>query len=177
MKAGANDYSMKGNVARLLPAIERELHEAVLRKENRLLEAQFLQSQKMESVGRLAAGVAHDFNNLLTSIMGHSQLGATKIPPDHPLQDHFTEIIKASESASNLTRQLLAFSRKQVIEPKTIIINDIIENISNMLHRIIGSNIELTTFNNPNLISTTVDPVQIAQAILNLVVNDLDAMP
>ena len=177
MKAGAHDYIMKGNVARLLPAIERELHEAVLRKENRLLEAQFLQSQKMESVGRLAAGVAHDFNNLLTSIMGHSQLGATKIPPDHPLQDHFTEIIKASESASNLTRQLLAFSRKQVIEPKTIIINDIIENISNMLHRIIGSNIELTTFNNPNLISTTVDPGQIEQVILNLVVNARDAMP
>jgi len=177
MKAGAHDYIMKGNVARLLPAIERELHEAELRKENRLLEAQFLQSQKMESVGRLAAGVAHDFNNLLTSIIGHSQLGATEIPPEHPLQKHFTEIIKASESASNLTRQLLAFSRKQVIQPKTVVINDIIENITNMLHRIIGNHIELTTITNPNLKSATVDPGQIEQVILNLVVNARDAMP
>jgi len=177
MKTGAHDYIMKGNVARLLPAIERELHEAILRKENRLLEAQFLQSQKMESVGRLAAGVAHDFNNLLTSIMGHSQLGTMEIPPEHPLQDHFREILKASESASNLTKQLLAFSRKQVIEPKTIILNDLIENITKMLHRLIGEQIELITINNPRLDSVTVDPGQIEQVILNLVVNARDAMP
>ena len=177
MKAGAQDYIMKGDVARLIPAIDRELREAERRRERRQLEVQFLQSQKMESIGRLAGGVAHDFNNLLTSIMGHAQLGAMALPQQHFLHTHLDEIQRAAESASNLTRQLLAFSRRQVIEPKTINLNDLISNISKMLQRLIGEDVELVTLAKPDLGLVTVDPGQFEQVIMNLVVNARDAMP
>ncbi|MDA1220197.1 MAG: response regulator [Chloroflexi bacterium] len=177
MKAGAHDYIMKGNVARLIPAIERELKDAEQRRENRLLEEQFLQTQKMESIGRLAGGVAHDFNNLLTSIMGHAQLGSMKLLAEKdPLREHFDEIQKAADSASNLTRQLLAFSRRQVIEPQTINLNTLIDNVNRMLHRLIGEHIELLTTPNPELDLVTVDPGQIEQVIVNLVINARDAI-
>lgn len=178
MKAGAHDYIMKGNVARLIPAIERELKDAERRRENRLLEEQFLQAQKMESIGRLAGGVAHDFNNLLTSIMGHAQLGSMELPTEEEtLREHFDGIQKAADSASNLTRQLLAFSRRQIIEPKTINLNELIENVNKMLHRLIGEHIELLTISQPDLNLVRVDPGQLEQVIVNLVVNAKDAIP
>lgn len=177
MKAGAQDYIMKDDVARLIPAIERELRDAEQRRERRQLEVQLLQSQKMESIGRLAGGVAHDFNNLLTSIMGHSQLAAMELPEGDALHSHLEEIQRSAESASNLTRQLLAFSRRQVIEPKTINLNNLISNISKMLQRLIGENIELITLTKPDLGLVTVDPGQFEQVVMNLVVNARDAMP
>ena len=177
MKAGAHDYIMKGNVARLIPAVDRELREAQQRQERKQLEAQFLQAQKMESIGRLAGGVAHDFNNLLTSIMGHAQLGAMKLPEGHRLHEHLEEIQRASESASNLTKQLLAFSRRQVIEPKVVNLNDLLGNISKMLERLIGEDIELITLTKPDLGLVTVDPGQFEQVIMNLVINARDAIP
>jgi len=145
--------------------------------EQKKLEAQFLQAQKMEAVGRLAGGVAHDFNNLLTVINSHSQLALLELKEWDPLREKFESIQKAGERASNLTRQLLAFSRRQVIEMKVIDLNALLQDLEIMLPRVIGEDIEMTTIRHPNLGRVKADPGQIEQAILNLVVNARDAMP
>ncbi|MFQ6027925.1 MAG: response regulator, partial [Dehalococcoidia bacterium] len=176
MKSGAHDYIMKGNLARLVPAIQREIREAEQRRERRQLEEQLRQSQKMESIGRLAGGVAHDFNNLLTAIMGHAQMAAFKLPDGHLLKDHLQEIQRSAESASNLTRQLLAFSRRQVIEPKVVNLNHLIVDLGRMLHRLIGEDIELVIRPETDLGLAKVDPGQFEQVLLNLVVNARDAL-
>jgi signal transduction histidine kinase/CheY-like chemotaxis protein len=141
------------------------------------LEEQFLQAQKMEAVGRLAGGVAHDFNNLLTVINSHSQLALLELKEWDPLREKFESIQKAGERASNLTRQLLAFSRRQVVEMKVIDLNALLQDLEKMLHRVIGEDIELTTRRHPDLGRIKADPGQIEQAIMNLVVNARDAMP
>lgn len=145
--------------------------------EKKLLEAQLLQSQKMEAVGRLAGGVAHDFNNLLTAILGHCDLGRMSLDPDDPLYLNIEEIYKAAERASSLTRQLLAFSRKQTLEPKIVDLNIIITEMEKMLRRIIGENIDLATIQGDDLYKIKVDPGQIEQVIVNLIVNAYDAIP
>ena len=145
--------------------------------EYRTLEEQYLQSQKMEAIGQLAGGIAHDFNNLLMGITGHSELALLKMDPDDPSVNSFEEIRKSAERAASLTRQLLAFSRKQILEPKIVDCNEIIINMEKMLERIIGENIDLVTVTAPELWSVKVDPGQIEQVIMNLVVNARDAMP
>jgi signal transduction histidine kinase len=145
--------------------------------ERQRVEAQFLQAQKMESVGRLAGGVAHDFNNLLTPIMGYAQLGAAQVPQDHPLQSSLEEIGKAAHRAANLTRQLLAFSRRQVIQPQVVNLNDLAADMEKMLHRLIGEDVQLTTGADAGLGLIKADPGQMEQVLLNLVVNARDAMP
>ncbi|NQT35810.1 response regulator [bacterium] len=145
--------------------------------EYRTLEEQYLQSQKMEAIGQLAGGIAHDFNNLLMGITGHSELALLKLDPDDPSVNSFEEIKKSADRAASLTRQLLAFSRKQILEPKIVDCKEIIINMEKMLKRIIGENIELVTVTTPELWSVKVDPGQMEQVIMNLVVNARDAMP
>jgi PAS domain S-box-containing protein len=145
--------------------------------EHRRLQQELLQSQKLEAVGRLAGGIAHDFNNLLTTILGYSELLLRGRPDDAELQEDVGEIRKASERAASLTRQLLAFSRKQVIEPRVLDLNALVGESIRMLRPLIGEDIELSTVLAPNLPSVRADPVQIEQVIVNLAVNARDAMP
>ncbi len=141
------------------------------------LESELRQAQKLESVGRLAGGVAHDFNNLLTVINGYSEFILGTLRPQDPLYSPAQEINKAGERAAGLTKQLLAFSRKQVIEPQTLDINGVVKDAGRMLRRLIGEDIELVTTLDPLLGSVLADPDQIHQVIVNLVVNARDAMP
>jgi PAS domain S-box-containing protein len=145
--------------------------------DRRRLEDQFRQAQKMEAVGRLAGGVAHDFNNLLTAIMGYCQLSRRRLPAAEPGHQDLDEILKAAQRAAALTRQLLAFSRRQVLEPKVLDLNTLIMDLEKMLRRLIGEDIDLVTAPGADLASVKADPGQIEQAILNLVVNARDAMP
>jgi two-component system cell cycle sensor histidine kinase/response regulator CckA len=152
---------------------ERKRAEA-LRNE---LEQQFRQVQKMEAIGRLAGGVAHDFNNLLTAIMGYTAMAADTLPPDHAAHPDLEGIQKTAQRAANLTRQLLAFARRQIIEPRVLNLNDLILNVEKMLRRLISEDIKLTTLLAPDLAPLKADPGQLEQVLLNLVVNARDAMP
>ncbi len=145
--------------------------------EIRRLEQQFLQSQKMETIGRLAGGIAHDFNNILTVINATSEMSLMFLPPDDTSREAFEEIRKAGDRAAALTSQILAFSRRQIIEPKVICLNRILMNMDKMLRRLIGEHIELITIPTENLWSSLVDPGQIEQVLTNLAVNARDAMP
>jgi signal transduction histidine kinase/CheY-like chemotaxis protein len=145
-------------------------------REKERLEEQIRQSQKMESIGRLAGGVAHDFNNHLMVINGYCELLQGDLPPDNPLQEMLQEIHKAGKGAADLVRQLLAFSRKQVMEPKPILLNDVIQEMEKMLRRLIGENIELVTRLAQDLHPVMADPGQMSQVLINLVVNARDAM-
>ena len=177
MRAGARDYILKERLSRLVPAIERELNELERRKEHRRTQEELLQSQKMETVGRLAGGIAHDFNNMLTAIMGYTYAGM-KDPTFSGLQhNYFEEIQKAAERAASLTQQLLAFSRRQIIEPQIVDLNHLIVYTSKMLRSVINENIELVTLLDPNLYKVKVDPDQMGQALINLATNARDAMP
>jgi two-component system cell cycle sensor histidine kinase/response regulator CckA len=140
-------------------------------------EEQLRQSQKLEAVGQLAGGIAHDFNNLLTVITGYSDLTMGKLRPEDPLRTYIEEIKKAGDRATSLTRQLLAFSRKQVLQPKILNLNSVISDLEKLLRRLIGENIELRTVLETELGSVKADPGQIEQVIMNLAVNARDAMP
>ncbi len=177
MKAGANDYVMKDNPARLIPAITRELREAEARRERRRLEQQLMQSQKMESIGRLAGGIAHDFNNLLTAIIGYAELAEESLPADCVAQNHLRAVLVAADRAAGLTRQLLAFARKQIIQPRIVNLNDLLRNLEKILPRLLGEDIEIVTLLAPDLGQVRVDPGQCEQVLLNLAVNARDAMP
>jgi PAS domain S-box-containing protein len=141
------------------------------------LEDQFRQAQKMEAVGKLAGGVAHDFNNLLTVITGYCDLALRKLKSGDPLRQNIDEIKKAGDRAAALTRQLLAFSRKQVLEPKVLETNAIISELVKMLQRLIGEDIHLDVSLRPGIGSIRADPGQIEQVLMNLAVNSRDAMP
>jgi signal transduction histidine kinase/ActR/RegA family two-component response regulator len=146
-------------------------------KEMGTLQEQLRQSQKMEAIGRLAGGVAHDFNNLLTVIKGYSQLSLPEITDGNPLRGNIEEIRKAADRAADLTRQLLAFSRRQIMEMKVLDLNTILQNLEKMLRRLIGEDIELAFLSGGDLGRVKVDPGQIEQVIVNLAVNARDAMP
>lgn len=145
--------------------------------ENKKLEEQFRQSQKMEAIGRLAGGVAHDFNNLLTVIIGYSELILSQIAEEDSLYNKIRQIDKAGRRAEGLTRQLLAFSRKQILQPKIINLNQMIGDMEKMLLRLIGEHIELQTILGNELYFLKADPGQIEQVIMNLSINARDAMP
>ncbi len=145
-------------------------------EEQAKLEAQLQQAQKMESVGRLAGGVAHDFNNMLGLIIGHAELALERVDPTHPLQTDLQEIRKAAERSANLTRQLLAFARKQTIEPKVLDLNETVESMLRMLQRLIGEDIELKWQPEANLWPVKIDPSQLDQTLANLCVNSRDAI-
>jgi PAS domain S-box-containing protein len=167
---------MLNDVPHLLAVIRDVTDLKAAEETQKELEQQFRQSQKMEAVGRLAGGVAHDFNNLLTAILGHSELSLLSLNENDPLHSDIKEIYNAANRASHLTRQLLAFSRKQKLQPKILNLNEIIINLEKMLQRIIGEDINLTHFPVDNLLPVKLDPGQIEQVIVNLVVNARDAM-
>jgi PAS domain S-box-containing protein len=145
--------------------------------EQKLLEKRLRQAQKMEAIGQLSGGIAHDFNNLLMVIIGYSELLEESLPQSDPLHRKCEQIKRAGQSAASLTRQLLAFSRQQMLEPKALDLNTVILDVEKMLRRLIGEDIELRTALGPALGCVKADQGQIEQVIVNLVVNARDAMP
>ena len=143
----------------------------------RRLEEQFRQSQKMEAVGRLSGGIAHDFNNLLGVIIGYGETLVDKFANADPAHESVEEILKAGRRAASLTRQLLAFSRQQVLEPKAVNLNEIVSDTEKMLRRLMGEDIDFVTYLSDSLGTVKADPGQIEQVLMNLVVNARDAMP
>jgi len=165
--------SLIGVLATGQDVTEREKAE----EEKERLQAQLHQAQKMESIGRLAGGIAHDFNNLLTPMIGYAEMALTDLNPADPLYRDFEEIHEAAERAKNLTGQLLAFSRRQMLEMKVVNLNKIIASFKKMLQRIIGEDVAIITSLDPDLVNIKGDPSQIEQVLMNLAVNARDAMP
>jgi two-component system cell cycle sensor histidine kinase/response regulator CckA len=181
MRAGARDWVLKGNLGRLLPAIDRELAESAARRRAAAAllrsEEQLRQSQKMDAIGGLAAGVAHDFNNVLSVIIGHADLLMADLEDADTKRESVEEIKDAAIRAAELTRQLLAFSRQQILQPKSTDINRTVLGMAKMLRRLIGEDVELAFVTPTDIGTVVVDPGQMEQVILNLVVNARDAMP
>ncbi len=153
-------------------ADKRRTEEVLVRTQQQLMHA-----QKMEAIGRLAGGIAHDFNNILSVILTCADMSLLQVDAHHPLHDELLEIRKAGERAADLTRQLLAFSRQQVLQPRVLDLNDVIRNMERMLHRILGEDIQLFVRTSPALGRVRVDPSQVEQVLMNLVINARDAMP
>jgi two-component system, cell cycle sensor histidine kinase and response regulator CckA len=177
MKAGARDYVMKDKLARLVPAVKRELQESVNRAKLRESEEQLRQSQKMESVGHLAGCIAHDFNNVLTIILMYCDSLLKEPIESEQTVKAIEQIRKSGTRAANLTRQLLAFSRKQALEPRVMNLNHTLSDFEKMLRRLIGERVELSLDLATDCWNIKADPGQIEQVIMNLAVNARDAMP
>ena len=184
MRMGAQDFISKTNLARLVPALERELIEAEnkrarLHAEKELYEAQeqLRQSQKLEAIGRLASGVAHDFNNLLGTILGRCDLLREALESSSPLMEEVDEIEAAAESATLLTRQLLAFARKQNLRLEPTDINEVLENTKSLLGRTLGADVSIHAELTKGLPLVKIDKTQLEQVVLNLAINARDAMP
>ncbi|MBM3891534.1 MAG: PAS domain S-box protein, partial [Verrucomicrobia bacterium] len=141
------------------------------------LEEELRQAQKMEAVGRLAGGVAHDFNNMMMAILGYSEMLLDQLPKESPYRKEVEEILQAGERAADLTRELLAFSRQQILQPKVINLNEVVLAVSKMLRRLISENIELIIQTADDLGSVQTDPGQMGQVVMNLALNGRDAMP
>jgi PAS domain S-box-containing protein len=172
----SHPLTFAGRPAKLVLAndvTERKRAEEALHK----TEEQLRQALKMEAVGKLAGGVAHDFNNLLTAITGHSEMCLRRLTPENSLHRHIDQIKKAGDRAAALTRQLLAFSRKQILQPEVLDLNHIVLELSKMLQRLIGEDIDLLMGLAADLGKVKADPNQLEQVLMNLVVNARDAMP
>jgi two-component system, cell cycle sensor histidine kinase and response regulator CckA len=174
LHSGAGDYVMKNNMARLPSAVDRAIRETEGRRHRERLENQLQQAMKMEAIGRLAGGVAHDFNNLLTVIAGCAQLALLE---DNPARSVLEEILLAADRASGLTRQLLAFSRQQSLEPQVFDINKLVRVMEKLLRRLIGEDILVVSRIAETPLSVKADPGQLEQVLLNLAINSRDAMP
>jgi PAS domain S-box-containing protein len=173
-------YTEEATVSPVRDAAGRIAHYVAVKRdisEHLRLSAQLQQAQKMESIGRLAGGVAHDFNNLLTVIIAHSDLALQAIPEDAALRGDIVSVLEAAQRATGLTRQLLAFARRQVVEPRLVDLNDLTNETERMLRRLVGENIHLVRETTADLGHVRADPSQIEQVLLNLVVNARDAMP
>ena len=162
------DLEVNGQPARLAEIIDVSVR--------RSLEEQLLQAQKMEAIGQLAGGISHDFNNLLTVINGYSALLRENLPEEHPMRGGLVAIGRAGERAASLTHQLLAFSRKQVLQPRVLNLNDLVADMRSMLQRLIREDIELITLLHPALRNTEADPTQMEQVVMNLAINARDAI-
>ena len=177
LKNGAQDYLMKSNLKRLVPAVQRELREVEERRERKRLERQVQQLQKFEAIGRLAGGIAHDFNNAIGAIMGWADLALQEAQPGTRLQERLQKICAQAQRTAGLTSQLLAFARQQVLQPRRIDLNGLIEEGTSLLRKVIGADVEVRLVPAPNLRVTVADPVQIDQVLMNLCLNSRDAMP
>lgn len=160
-----------------LIAVEEDISDRKrIEHERDLLEAEFLQAQKMEAVGRLAGGVAHDFNNMLSVITGYTETAMEELGTTHPVHDDLEQVRLAAERSAALTRQLLAFARKEIVAPKTIDLNQVIEESAKIFRRMLGSEIELTLNLAPGLWPLYMDPSQVDQVLMNLAINSRDAI-
>jgi len=177
MRVGAQDYVLKGNLNRLLPAIRRELLDAETRRQHKISEQKLRQMEKFEAIGKLAGGIAHDFNNVIGAIMGWAELGEEEVTQGSRAHKFFLQIREQSERAGRLTQQLLAYARRQVLTPRNINLNDIVGEAMALLQRLIGEQIEVKTLLAPDLHTTKADPAQVEQVLLNLCLNARDAMP
>ena len=177
LKAGAADHLTRPHLMRLNAAVERELRAARMRGERTRLEEQFRQAQKMEAVGRLAGGVAHDFNNLLTVITGYSDLLLANPDLKPGQRSALEEIRRSAERGGALTHQLLAFSRRQPLQPRMVRLNELVLQLEKMLRRLIGEDITLITVPAASQDTVEADPGRLDQVVMNLVVNARDAMP
>jgi two-component system, cell cycle sensor histidine kinase and response regulator CckA len=178
LKQGAQDYLMKGNLKRLIPAIQRELRENEERQSRKDLEQRVQRLEKFESIGRLAGGIAHDFNNALGVILGWAQLGEEKAEAvsREQLRETFHKIGDAARHSAGLTSQLLAFARRQVLQPRNINMNDLVSETTTLLRSTVGARIEFRVVLAPDLNSIRADPTQIHQILINLCLNARDAM-
>jgi PAS domain S-box-containing protein len=178
VRRGRATRTLEVSAANLLqhPAVNGIVINARDVTERRRLEEQLMQAQRMEAIGTLSGGVAHDFNNILTVILGHTEVLEQMLQPTSAEYHHLKSIDEASRRASALTRQLLAFSRKQVLQPKVFNLNSLITDLDKMLRRLISEDVELETVTDPKLGATKADPGQIEQVVMNLVVNARDAM-
>jgi two-component system cell cycle sensor histidine kinase/response regulator CckA len=177
LKQGAHDYVLKGSLKRLLPAIQRELKEAERRREKAELERQVQQHERFEAIGRLAGGIAHDFNNLIGAISGWAELGQNEARNGSGLQDRFRQIGYQAERAAALTTQLLAFARRQVLQPVKLDVNKSISEMRSFLASGMGENIEFQIILDPHLDVIQGDASQFGQITMNLCINARDAMP
>ncbi len=177
MRVGAQDYVMKTNMKRLVPAVQRELREAEDRRERKRLEQHVQQLQKFEAIGRLAGGIAHDFNNMIGAVMGWAELGYDEAPPESRLRERFQKIRDQARRAAKLTSQLLAFGRRQLLQPKKLNLNVLVREEMSFLGKVIGADIEIIVLSAVDLRVTMADPTQIEQVLMNLCLNARDAMP
>lgn len=190
LKAGAHDFFVKGNLARLVPAAVREWKEAQVRRERRKSEAALhraeealhrnekllLEGEKLKSIGILAGGIAHDFNNLMTAVNGFGQMALSRLEEDHPVHGMLMEIVRAGERAAELTQQILAFGQKQILSPKPLDLNEEVIRRQPFLSRIAGENVTIELDLDPDLEEVSIDPQQIGQALANLVANSKEAI-
>jgi len=173
-------YTEEATISPVRDATDRIVNYVAVKRdvtEQLRLEAQFQQAQKMESIGRLAGGVAHDFNNLLTGITGFTRFALDAVESGSPVRDDLEQVLKLAGRAEDLTRQLLAFSRRQTLRPVTLNLNQVVSDITKMLRRLIGEDIDLVFVPAADLGNVKADPAQVEQILLNLAVNARDAMP
>ena len=177
MRFGAQDYLMKSRLKRLVLAVERELEEHAERLERKRLEKHVQQLQKFEAIGRLSGGIAHDFNNIIGAILGWAELGYEDSPAASKSRMRFEKIREQSQRAARLTSQLLAFGRNQVLLPRNVNLNVLIQEEMAFLERVIEKNIEVRVQGDPDLRVTRADPTQLQQVLMNICLNARDAMP
>jgi two-component system cell cycle sensor histidine kinase/response regulator CckA len=177
LKDGAQDYLMKTNLKRLVPAVQRELREAGEREEREHLERQVQHLHKFETIGRLAGGIAHDFNNVIGAILGWAELCIQETQPGTHLHDRIHRIMEQADRAAGLTSQLLSFARRQFLQPKRIDLNTHVLQCVSLLRRVIGEHITITVQTARDLNVTLADPSQMDQVMMNLCLNARDAMP
>src|SRR5581483_11456772 len=175
MRAGAHDYILKDKLSRLVPAVRRELKEVENRRERRHLEEQLRQAQKLESLGLLAGGVAHDFNNLLTGILGNASLVLDMIEADADVRGMLQDIIRASERAADLTRQMLAYAGKGKFLIEPVNASELVRDISELLRSSVPRTVELALQLHPDLPPVEGDASQIQQLVMNLILNAVEA--
>jgi two-component system cell cycle sensor histidine kinase/response regulator CckA len=177
LRQGAQDYLIKGHMQRFLPAVEREMRESADRRDRKRLEQQVSQLQKFEAIGRLAGGIAHDFNNLLGAILGWAEMGLEDAQAGSRARQRFQKITEQAQRAAKLTAQILAFARRQVLQPRKLNLNTAVEDVTSLLHKLIGDRVEIRVLPDKALHSAMADPAQIEQVLMNLCLNARDAMP
>jgi two-component system cell cycle sensor histidine kinase/response regulator CckA len=176
IRMGAVDAIRRDNPAQLLSVIRRELQEAAVRRRQQQLEQRMRQLEKLEALGKLTGGIAHDFNNVVSAIMGWAELGARDVAPASDASESFEQIRQQAERAASLTRRLLTYARREMLEPCEVDLNSVVGETISLLQRVIGDNIEITLALAPDLGTTRADPSQIERVLINLCLNARDAM-